>query len=310
MKKIIALLLVALMAVSLVACGSSTANPDLNNPINTNNQTEAPTETEAPNNIETNANVDATVNVSESDLNQVVYEKGGIKVTATEVGFEEYYGPKVTFLVENDTEKDVTVSTDDLTVNGITISSSLYASVSAGKNVYEDLSIYEEYLTEYNITAIGTLGFSLNIYESESYDNIDKSDRIDLVIDANVKTDLNTNGELIYDDNNVKVYNLDPLKENDDYYTYISTLLIVNESKTNLSISCEDVSVNGFMMDPYCYARVPAGSASYSDFYYSNDDLKENKIDAIEEIEFKLDAYDYVSYDDIFESDTIKLTVD
>lgn len=316
MKKILALLLVALMALSLVACGGGSGKTDLNDLINSletqaeNNDNDTDSDTDSDNNnFNNDTEDDGPINLSSIE-EQVIYDAHNIKVTATELTNKDFYGPTLTFLVENGTDKDITVSTDVVTVNGMVMTyASMYAQASGGKKVYDDMSFDEDELRKNDIKELGVVEFTLKIYDSD-YNDIDETGRLKVVINENVKSTLDTSGEVIYDDNNVKVYAYDPEVASDDYNTYIADLLVVNNSKYDISLSADDVSVNGFMIDPYFYCRVPAGCASYAEFEFSNDDLEENKITKIEEVEFILEAYDYNTYDDIFESSVIKYLAD
>ena len=56
--------------------------------------------------------------------------------------------------------------------------------------------------------------------------------------------------------------------------------------------SVDEASVNGFMLDPFYAKSVLAGKCAFSSMSWYNTTLDENGITDIEEIEFKLRAYD------------------
>ena len=320
MKKLLALLIVAIMAISLTACVPTPGdiNDIVNDALNElENDVIPDSDLDADNNNDSDADTDSdntdenvSVDVNSSIAEQVVYDENNIKVTATELTYEEYYGPTISFLVENNSDKDISVSTENVTVNNIVFSAYMYSDLKAGKKAYSDMSFYETDLASYGITEIGTIEFNLHIYETDTYDDIDDSDVIKLIVNDDVSFVPAPKGDKIYSKNGITVYTEKCNKEDDDYYDYVTRLFIVNESDKYISVRCEDVSVNGFMLDPYCSAAVPAGKMAYSNLYFYQSDLDDNKIDKIEEVEFYLDIYDYNTYDDIDESEVITIKAD
>ena len=68
--------------------------------------------------------------------------------------------------------------------------------------------------------------------------------------------------------------------------------------------SVDDVSVNGFMMNPYWAKEMPARSQAISTITWSKDDFEENGIVDVSEIEMKVRVYDSENWtaDDFFNS--------
>ena len=54
----------------------------------------------------------------------------------------------------------------------------------------------------------------------------------------------------------------------------------------------DDVSVNGFMCDPFWASSLPAGTAKYAEISFSSSKFEELGIKDVEEIEFVLEMYD------------------
>lgn len=323
MKKLLALLLVALMAVSLVACVPTPGNlndivnnalNDLENDANIDNDSDLDLiigeDYDDDDDTDDNTKETVSVNFNDSVTEQVVYDENDIKVTVEEMTYEEYYGPTLSFLIENNSTKDISLSTENVSVNNIAFYSYMYADLKAGKKSYEDMSFYESDLASYGITEIGTIEFSFNIYEQDTYDTIDDSDIIKLVINDKVNTIPTPQGDKIYSANGITVYSETPTKEDDDYYDYVSRFFVVNETDKYITLRCEDVSINGFMIDPYSSTSVPAGKMAYWDFYFYKSDLESNKIKTIEEVELYFHIYDYNTYDTITDTDTIIINVD
>jgi len=71
------------------------------------------------------------------------------------------------------------------------------------------------------------------------------------------------------------------------------TLKVFCDNKTDkdLMFSWDDVSVNGFMVDPYWVSSIQPGKRSYNEISFSSSSFEENAIIDVEEIEFKLRIY-------------------
>ena len=61
---------------------------------------------------------------------------------------------------------------------------------------------------------------------------------------------------------------------------------------TSMMFSWDDVSVNGYMVDPFWATSVPAGCKKITTISFSSSKFEENGIEKVEEIEFELRVYD------------------
>ena len=73
--------------------------------------------------------------------------------------------------------------------------------------------------------------------------------------------------------------------------------------------SSDDVSVNGFMCDPFWATSVAAGKAAFSSMDWMASSFEENGITEVEEIEMVLQVYDNENWsaNDLFK-ETVTLT--
>jgi hypothetical protein len=69
-----------------------------------------------------------------------------------------------------------------------------------------------------------------------------------------------------------------------------------------VGISVDDMSINGFMMEPYFSTTVYDGKKSIDDITVFSSDLEKNGIESIEEVELKFHIYDAESYSTIADS--------
>lgn len=86
---------------------------------------------------------------------------------------------------------------------------------------------------------------------------------------------------------------------------------LVNKTDKTLCFSAYDVSVNGFMVDPYWAKRVDPGEQKTGTMAWDPDDLAESGINYIETVEARLWVYDDQDYeaDDVF-NDVVTWTAD
>lgn len=85
-------------------------------------------------------------------------------------------------------------------------------------------------------------------------------------------------------------------------------VLIENNSTANITVQTRDSSINGLMVDTVFSADVAAGKKANDTITFSSDDLEAAGITTIKDIELVLHIIDGDSWDDIADSDVIRLT--
>ena len=91
----------------------------------------------------------------------------------------------------------------------------------------------------------------------------------------------------------------------DSMWGYTLDVNLDNKSDKNLMFAAEDVSVNGYMCDPFWATTVQAGKKAKSEINFFKENLTELGIEDVEEIEFTLRVYDE---DDIFAAELVNET--
>lgn len=146
-KALLALLLVLVMVIATACSGG---NEDIKQPANVNGDSSVASGNEA-----TNGNADGEANDPAKDelsiTQTVLYDADGIVVTAT--GYEEgWTGPEIKLLLENNSDKNVLVTSASVSANGYMMPyASLYAEVAAGKKANETLSLMSSELDQSGI---------------------------------------------------------------------------------------------------------------------------------------------------------------
>lgn len=117
------------------------------------------------------------------DSGTVVYDDKGIRVIMKETIQEDEFGDTyIVFFVENSTDAEICLYSEDVSVNGIMIDP-IYASiVPAGKVDFEDMCFWASDLEENEITEINEIEFSLYCFDWDSLDDIFNTESITFTV--------------------------------------------------------------------------------------------------------------------------------
>lgn len=300
MRKLIAIFLVILTICGIFAgCGAEEAKPvsvqDSVDAVENNqaDEEETPVETEAS----------ETITIQET----VVYENGGVKVTAT--GIEEgWTGTEIKLLVENTTDRNIVLSGDNVIVNGVTMPTYLYIDVAAGKKSNGTMSIYSTNLDEAGIEKIATINVKdAHIVDTDSYETLAESPfEVVTSVGADYVQGIDESGDVLFEANGVSVIG----KIISDSLLGEEVILFVkNESDKDVTVEAENISVNGFTIDGWMYDTVYAGTVRFCSLDIYSTSLEENGITEVKDISFTIRLIDSHSYSSIAQSDEIQIVV-
>lgn len=114
------------------------------------------------------------------DSGEVVYDENGIKIAIKGLEEDEIWGPSVVVYIENTSDQNVTVSTQDVSVNDYMITASLYAGVVSGKHYVGKITFLSSEMEDNDIAEIETIQLSFQAYNSDSYNTVFETDPIDI----------------------------------------------------------------------------------------------------------------------------------
>lgn len=261
------------------------------------------------------SNAEESAPAAESDSNkditieeQVLVEQDGIKITALEYVRDNIWGDGIKVLIENESEKDVTVGCDALIVNDYMIYDLFVSEIAAGKKSNATIYLSSSELKAAGIDTVGRIEIYFHAYDADSYEGIFTTDCIEIETSAidSMDTTVNDEGTELYNEGGVRIVGK-TVDENSFWGTAI-LLYIENESGRNVGISVDDMSINGFMLTPYFSTTVYDGKKAVDDITIMSSELEENGITSIEEVELKFHIYDNNSYETIADSDPISFS--
>ena len=115
------------------------------------------------------------------DSGNVLMDKEGIRII--EKGLTEddsFWGPGIVLYIENNSDRDITVQTADVSVNGFKVDATMSEDVIAGRKAMSAVQFLSTDLEENSIEKIIDVELKFNIIDMESFDDIFDSDTISI----------------------------------------------------------------------------------------------------------------------------------
>lgn len=300
MRKFWAMLFAVLLIMSLVGCGGT------------------PKEMEAPKGVTPNngqsGNGQATNNPSKpvkaTIEETVLLDESGVKITAKSLDLDSSWaGPELKLVIENNSGQDLTVQARNTSVNGYMVETIMSVDVVNGKKANDSLTFMESSLEMCNIKTIADIEFSFYIFDSESWDEYLESDPIV------VKTSAADTYEYAYDDSGELAYEADGVKivvkglvEDANYLGTDLVVYIENNTDRFITVQTNDVSVNGFMLDPIFSCDVAPGKHAIDGMTFMSTELEENEITDIASVELSFHIFDLEDWMNSTDTESITIT--
>lgn len=241
---------------------------------------------------------------------QTLLDQDGIVITAIKMVEDELWGNGIKLLIENNTDRNIGVSLNELIVNDYMIDDLFVASVASGKKANETLYLDEDDLERAGIDTIGQIEFYFHIYDATSYDTMFDADGVTLKTNAFDQMEVNVvdEGFELLNEQGIRI--VYKYVTEDDFGDQDIVLFVENKSGRNLSVTCDDVSINGFMVTTLFSTTVYDGKMALDEITLFSDDLEENGIENLEEVELMFSIYDPESYDTVYESGMIQFNME
>ena len=304
MKKLISLALAMIMILSLTACGggSTTVEKEIVKDDKTTETTQQAGEKVSEE--ENKSDVPVIPTIEET----VILEYEGVKVTAMEYTADSIWGDGIKLLVENNGDKSVGVSCENVIVNDYMLTDFFSTTVAAGKKDNETLYLSSTELEAAGVTNVGKVEAQLYLYDADSYSTIYTGELVEIQTSeyANMDTTADNVGAELYNENGVRI--VGKYVNEDSFWGAAILLYVENNTGRDITVSCEDLSVNGFMVDAWFYCDIVAGKKAVEEITLFDSTMEENGITSIEDIELVFTAHDSNTYADIFKSEPISFS--
>ena len=239
----------------------------------------------------------------------LLVDQDGVKLTATEYVYDDIWGEGIKFLVENSTSQNLIINSSSTVVNDYAGNQYFYCDIAAGKKATETCWLSQTSLEAAGIKMVAQIEIAFHVYDSDTYDDLFTTDYLTLKTSAygSVEFTPNDKGTELYAGNGVRIV-YKQLVEDEIWGTSV-LLFVENKTGKEIYLTCDDVSVNGFMVDGTLLETIPAGKMSMCSISLDSDSMEESGITEIEEIELTFSGVECSTWDTVFETDPITIQV-
>lgn len=294
-QRLTALLLTLCLALSLSGCGSSVRKPisDDSGGSSAQSQTEA---TEA-------AKPSATI-----EENTVLVDQDGLLVTAKDLTDDPIMGWGIEVLLENGTDKNLTVQCGSLIVNNYMITDLFSADVAAGKKSNDTIWLSSAGLEAAGIDTISDIALTFLALDSDSFATLFETNEIELKTSAygTVEQPAMDDGKELVNENGVRI--VGKYVDENSFWGAGVLLYIENSSGKNVVVQCDNMSINGFMVTPYFSSTVNDGRMALDTITILSSDLENSGITSVDDIELTFQIIDPDTFQTIFETGPVEFS--
>lgn len=309
MKKILAIILASIMLFAFVACDSGSDHKDDDDTKSSGNEDKVESKDD-----------DGTKNDDDSDgkndtdafSEYVAVENDECKITVKKIDSDSRSEYTINLLFENkSSDKTYMFSAEKVSVNGVQYDPFFATEVAAGKKDNSKIVFSDTDLNKL-IGEFTDIEITFSAYDSDDW-------AADYVLSETIHIyplgedkatafvrESRDSDNVIIDNDYISVTVIG--SETNEYGEYVVNLFLENKGDKDLMITAEDVSVNGFMADPYYGETLYAGNSVFSSMYWNESELSDNDITDVEEIEFifkAIDDNDWLADDYVNEKITI-----
>ena len=216
---------------------------------------------------------------------QVLWEVDGLKLTATGLSEDKLFGSAINVLAENNSDKDIGIGADAVIVNDYMISDLTSITVTAGNKANDEITLFSSALNAAGIEHIGKVELYLHTFDPDTYMTISNSDCITIKTSDYDKMDTQNDidGAVLYDQDGVKI--MCKYVDENSFWGSAVLMYVENNTDKNIIVQCDEVSVNGFMVDALMSSDVYAGKKAIDDITILQSSLDDNGITSIDTIE-------------------------
>lgn len=123
--------------------------------------------------IQIKTSIADTFEYTYDDNGDLAYEGNGIKIVIKGLAEDDsIFGPSIVTYIENTGDKDVTVQTRDVSVNGFMVEAVFSCDVVAGKRAVDTITFMESDLEENGITTIENVELSFHVFDFDDWETI------------------------------------------------------------------------------------------------------------------------------------------
>lgn len=300
MKRSVSLILVLAVMLMLAACGTGNAQMSTSESSQTESTVaneptvdEVSEKHEEP--VEEEMAIEEEKEISFEEVTVVDNEQCTIKIVGIDP--DNMWGYTLKAYMENKSaDKTYMFSVTDAAVNGVQTDPLFASEIAAGKKSNEEINFMDSTLSDNKVGDFSDIEIAFKVYDSDDWmaDAValetvhiyphGESNAVKYVREAQ-PTDT-----VIVDNESITIVVTD--YDEDGMWGYTANLYLENKTGDDLMFCVDEVSVNGFMIDPFWADTVNAGKVSFGSISWFDSDFEENGITTVNEIEMKFRVYD------------------
>ncbi len=236
---------------------------------------------------------------------QVLVDENGLRITATGVEDDSIWGQGIRLLIENSSDTNYGVTCDALIVNNYMIYDLFSSQITAGMNANETMYLSSSELEAAGIEAIGKIEIDFRVYDSSTYQTLFDPDTVTIETSLydQMDTEPDDTGIELYNDNGIRI--VGKYVDENSFWGAGILLFIENNSDVNVTVSCDSIAVNGFMVDGIMSCTVYSNRRAIDDITLFSSDLEDNGITSIDDVSVSFRIYNSDSYDSIDTTDQL-----
>ena len=264
-------------------------------------------------NNDTTDATDTTADDSDSHATideKILFEYNGLVVRAKEIISDTIWGAGVKVNIENNSDKDYGIGIRQAIVNNCMITELFSCTVAAGKKANDTIYLSSSSLMDAGISNIGQIELYFYLYNPNTYQTEYETECITIKTSHydQMDTTVEDAGHVLYDENGVKI-----IGKYVDEYNLLGkaiVLYISNSRDENIVVSCDDLSINGYMVSSLLSSTIYANKYIIDDIIILSADLEENGITEINDFALKFRVYNANTYQTIFTTNELSFSVE
>lgn len=228
------------------------------------------------------------------DITLVDNDNCTIRITGIQP--DNLWGYTLQVFMENKTDLDLMFSANDVSVNGFMCDPFWATTVTAGMKANDEISFSSTSFEANKITDVTEIEMELHVYDTNNW----TADRIvdeiftiypmgEEAVKPYVRANLSEETVLFDNENCAMIVTG---YEPDHPFGYAVHVYLENKTENSLMFSTSDVSVNGYMCDPFWATEIAAGKRSNTTITWSEDSFAENGITIVENVKLPIRVYD------------------
>ena len=309
LKRIICLLIAS--AVAFVCASCSGAEPA--QPV-TQAVTDAPTEAATPDEDDRLALVDfiKTFDKDAQLVDEWTHDEDGVRLSVDGIEYDPINGPAILFSAENAKDKEITIRTDSVAVNGYMMTSAMSMSVPASGKDSTEMFIPYTALALADIDRIAELELSFRITEADNNDKYDSIAPIVLRTSAadGYEPEYVESGQLAYDSWDVRII----LKGIDSSRAYSEgealIVYMVNDSDKAVTVQADKLTVNGYEFTSAMNTFILPGKRAVDTLTIYDMDMEEYGVEQIDSVELSFKLIDESEWKALASTGTISVELE